>query len=90
MNLVACLVLAPILGFVIASRRTVFTVLTVIWAIGIAPTAHLVLRHDNPSGSMADTLSFFVVNYLGLALSLGLAHLVNRRRHRAPVTAGAI
>jgi hypothetical protein len=87
MNLIVGLVLAPILGWLIRSRRTLFTILTVIWAIGLAPTAHLVLRHDNPSGSLPDTLSFFLVSYVGLGLSLGLAHLVHRRRNRTAAIA---
>lgn len=90
MNLLAGIILAPILGWFVANRRILFGVLTAVWAIGLAPTAHLVLRHDNPSGSMADTISFFVVSYLGLAISLGLAHLVSRRRHRTPALAGTV
>ncbi len=82
MNLLVGLVLAPILGWLVPSRRILFGILTAVWAVGLAPTAHLVLRHGNPDGSLADTISFFVISYLGLALSIGLAHLVHRRRHR--------
>jgi hypothetical protein len=89
MNLLAGLVLAPILALVIRNRRTLFGILTAVWAIGLAPTAHVVLRRGNPTGSMPDTLSFFVVSYIGLALSLGLAYLVNRRRHPTTTLASA-
>ena len=81
MNLIAVLILAPILGLLVGNRRVVFLALTVVWAVLLAPTAHMVLLEDEvDKRSMTNTVSFFAVSYLGLAVGLGIAYLVHRRR----------
>ncbi len=90
MNLIATIALAVVLALTVKSRRTTFTIVTVVWAIALVPTAHWVLLVDQvDKRSMGNTVSFFVVNYLALALALGAAQLLYRRRARRSALAVA-
>lgn len=82
MNMIACIVLAPILGWFVPSRRVVWGVLTSVFALLMAPTAHAVLLVDQiDKVSMGNTLSFFAVNYVALVICLAGADWLWRRRH---------
>ncbi len=82
MNMIACIVLAPVLGWFVPSRRVVWGVLTSVFALLMAPTAHAVLLVDQiDKVSMANTLSFFAVNYVALVICLAGADWLWRRRH---------
>lgn len=82
MNMIACIVLAPILGWFVPSRRVVWGVLTTVFAVLMAPTAHAVLLVDQiDKVSMGNTLSFFAVNYVALIICLAGADWLWRRRH---------
>jgi hypothetical protein len=82
MNLIAVVILAPVLAWTVHSRRFVLIALAAVWAATLAPTAHYVLREDAPNGSLLDTLSFFALSYLGLAVAAGIAWLVHGQRAR--------
>lgn len=85
MNMLACIVLAPILGFFVPSRRVVWGVLTTVFALLMAPTAHWVLLENQIDiASLGNTLSFFAVNYVALIICLAGADWLWRRRHSGP------
>lgn len=82
MNLIACVVLAPILGLFIPSRRIVGVVLVAAWACILAPEAHEVLLVQQvDKRSMWNTLTFFAVNYVILVVAVAAADWIWRRRH---------
>ena len=84
MNMIATLVLALLAALLVPNRRIVLAVTAGVWLIGLPPTVHAVLLQDQLEiRSWGNTISFFVVNDVALALSVGLAVLVHRRRFRA-------
>lgn len=88
MNMAVCIVLAPLLGWFVPSRRVVWAVLSVVFALLMAPTVHVVLLEDQvDKASMGNTLSFFAVNYVALAICLAGADWLWRRRHNRSRTA---
>ena len=77
----ALLVLAPLLGFTVADRRTIVGVLVGAWAALMIPQTHVVLLDEQlATRSMANTASYLIVNYLTLAIGVALALWLNRRR----------
>ncbi|MEZ5407725.1 MAG: hypothetical protein R2761_06855 [Acidimicrobiales bacterium] len=87
MNIAACIILAPLLGWFVPSRRIVWGVLSAVFALLLAPTTHAVLLDDQiDKASMGNTLSYFAVNYVALVVCLAGADWLWRRRHnRSPV-----
>lgn len=94
MNLIACIILAPILGFTARSRRMALAIMVAVFALTLAPTAHMVLLQDQvEQRSWANTMSFFAVNYVVLIVAAAGADWIWRRRHqtaRTSVAAGAV
>ncbi|CAN5543588.1 hypothetical protein BH10ACT1_BH10ACT1_18150 [soil metagenome] len=83
----ALLLLAPILGFTVADRRTTFAVLGAAWAVLMVPQTHAVLLVDQlHDRSYGNTIGYFAINYLTLVLAVGLAGWLNARRQRARKT----
>ncbi|MGE0880948.1 MAG: hypothetical protein AB7L13_08100 [Acidimicrobiia bacterium] len=91
MNILAVLVLAPILAWFVSSRKAVYGVVAGVFFLTLPPIVHGVLLDDQlDERSLGNTISFFFVNYVGLAIALGIAALVMRRRHPSPSTTGVM
>ena len=83
MNLIVTLVVAIVLGLVLSNLRTAMLVVTVVWAVLLPPVANQILLDEQlDKRSMGNTVSFFVVNYVGLAIALGVVYLIHRARSR--------
>ena len=91
MNILATIVIAPVLAWFVSNRKVVYGVLAAVFFLALAPTAHAVLLDEQlDKRSMSNTLGFFFVNYVGLGIAIGIAALVLRKRHRPTAASAAI
>lgn len=81
---IALLVLAPLLGLLVADRRIVVGVLVAVWAVLMIPQTHTVLLDEQlATRSMANTTAYMVINDLTLVLAVVLALWLHSRRRAA-------
>jgi len=78
---IALLVLAPLLGLLVADRRIVVGVLVAVWAVLMIPQTHVVLLDEQLAiRSMGNTAAYMVVNELTLVIAVALAVWLHTRR----------
>lgn len=83
MNLIAMVVLAPTLGWLVPNRRHVCAALVAVWVLILPFQTHNVLLAEQVDEPLANTVGYFAINYTILAAGVSIATLVHRRRQGA-------
>ena len=90
MELIAAVLLAGPLGYLVRDRRRALHAYLAVWAIIFPFQTYVVVIADDTPGSFVDQASYWVINALILALGIGLNRFGARRRAGGALDAAAL